>query len=71
MCFWAKKKRLIEIVLLSTHNICFALEIKEINFQCALLSGSLNLALYLFNDLNVVCALVWIRQHGYKLLNII
>ena len=27
-----------EMVLLSTHNICFGLEIKKIIFQCALLS---------------------------------
>ena len=37
----AQKNRLIETVLLSTHNICFCLEIKKIVFQFALLSGGL------------------------------
>ena len=41
MCFGAQKNRLIETVLLSTHNICFGLEIKKIIFQYALLSGGL------------------------------
>ena len=37
----AQKNRLIETVLLSTHNICFGLEIKKIIFQYTLLSGGL------------------------------
>ena len=39
MCFGAQKNRLIETVLLSTHNICFGREIRKIIFSCALLSG--------------------------------
>ena len=35
----AQKNRLIEIVLLSTHNICFGSEIRKIIFKCALLAG--------------------------------
>ena len=34
----AQKNRLIETVLLSTHNICFGLEIKRLVFQYTLLS---------------------------------
>ena len=37
----AQKNRLIETVLLSTHNICFGSEMKKIVFQYALLSGGL------------------------------
>ena len=37
----AQKNRLIETVLLSTHNICFGREIKKIVFQYTLLSGGL------------------------------
>ena len=37
----AQKNRLIETVLLSTHNICFGLEIKKIIFQYTHLSGAL------------------------------
>ena len=37
----AQKNRLIETVLLSTHNICFGKEIKKIVFQYSLLSGAL------------------------------
>ena len=37
----AEKNRLIETVLLSTHNICFGWELKKIIFQYALLSGGL------------------------------
>ena len=40
----AQKNRLIETVLLSTHNICFGSEIKKIVFQYALLSGELSKA---------------------------
>ena len=38
----AQKNRLIEMVLLNTHNICFGWEIKKITFQYALLSGGLS-----------------------------
>ena len=38
----AEKNRLIETVLLSTHNICIRCEIKKITFQYALLSGGLS-----------------------------
>ena len=41
MCFGHSKECLIETVLLSTHNICFGREIREIIFQYALLSGGL------------------------------
>ena len=41
MCFIALKNRLDEMVLLSTHIICFGREIKKIVFQYALLSGGL------------------------------
>ena len=37
----AQKNRFIETVLLSTHNICFGLEIKKIVLQYTLLSGGL------------------------------
>ena len=41
MCFGAQKNRLIETVLLITHNICFGWEIKKIIFLYTLLSGGL------------------------------
>ena len=41
MCFGCSKERLTEKVLLSTHNICFGLEIRKIIFQYTLLSGGL------------------------------
>ena len=34
----AQKNHLIETVLLSTHNICFGLEIRKLNFHYALLT---------------------------------
>ena len=34
----AQKNRLIETVLLSTHNICFGREIRKLNFRLALLT---------------------------------
>ena len=37
MCLGAQKSRLIETVLLSTHNICFGREIKKIVFQYTLI----------------------------------
>ena len=37
----AQKDRLIETVLLSTHNICFGWEIEKIIFSYVLLSGDL------------------------------
>ena len=40
----AQKNRLIETVLLSTHNICFGREINKVVFQYALLSGGLYLS---------------------------
>ena len=43
----AQKNRLIEMVLLSTHNICLGWEIKKIVFQYALLSGGLGSTMYL------------------------
>ena len=33
ICLGAQKNRLIETVLLSTHNICFSLEIRKLNFR--------------------------------------
>ena len=44
----AQKNRLIEMVLLSTHNICFGLEIRKIIFSYAHLSGGLLLLLNFF-----------------------
>ena len=41
MCFGAQKNRLIETVLLSTHNICLGYEIRKIIYQYALLSGDM------------------------------
>ena len=41
MCLGAQKNHLIESVLLSTHNICFGLDIKKIVFQYTLLSEGL------------------------------
>ena len=38
ICFGCSKNRLIETVLLSTHNICFGLEIRKLNFRYALLT---------------------------------
>ena len=34
----AQKKRLIETVLLSTHNVCFGLEIRKLIFRYKLLT---------------------------------
>ena len=42
MCYGAKTNRLIETVLLSTHNICFGCVLRKIIFCYALLSGGLN-----------------------------
>ena len=41
MCFGWSKNRLIETVLLSTHNTCFGWEIRKINFSYAFLFESL------------------------------
>ena len=41
MCLGAQKNRLIETVLLSTHNICFGLEIRKLIFHITCLSGGL------------------------------
>ena len=38
----AQKNRLIETVLLSTHNICFGREIRKLNFRYALLTKVLH-----------------------------
>ena len=38
----AQKNRLIETVLLSTHNICFVWEIRKLNFRYALLTKVLD-----------------------------
>ena len=43
MCLGAQKNRLIETVLLSTHNICFDWEIRKIIVSYALLSGGLDI----------------------------
>ena len=45
----AQKSRLIETVLLSTHNICFGWEIKKIIFQYTLLSGGLVPGIYMYH----------------------
>ena len=45
MCFGAQNNRLIEAVLLSTHNICIGWEMKKIIFEYALLTGGLKLLL--------------------------
>ena len=34
----AQKNRLIETILLSTHNMCFGLEIRKLNFRYTLLT---------------------------------
>ena len=39
ICLGAQKKRLIETVLLSTHNICFGLEIRKLFLCDALLTN--------------------------------
>ena len=39
----AQKNRLIEMVLLSTHNICFGREIRKLDFRYALLTKVLKL----------------------------
>ena len=44
--FGAQKNCPIEMVLLSTHNICFACEIRKINFQYTLLSGGLGMEVF-------------------------
>ena len=41
MCFGAQKNRLSEVVLLSTHNICFGWEIRKIMFRYTPVSGGL------------------------------
>ena len=46
MCFGTQKNRLIETVILSTHNICLGCEIKKIVLQYTLLSGDLCLGLF-------------------------
>ena len=46
MCFGAQKNHLIEMVLLSTHNICLGSEIRQKNFSYTLLSGVLSLNAY-------------------------
>ena len=51
--------RLIETVLLSTHNICFGLEIKKIGFQYALLSGGLLKPLKVSHFIARRCLLTW------------
>ena len=40
----AQKNRLIETVLLCTHNICFGWEMKKLNFRYALLTQVLELS---------------------------
>ena len=58
----AQKNRLIETVLLSTHNICFGWEIKKIIFQYALLSGGLNYG-YLFSFVAGIGSIRNIHHH--------
>ena len=41
MCFGTQKNYLFEMVVLSTHNICFVLEIRKINLNYAILSRGL------------------------------
>ena len=41
----AQNSRLSEMVLLSTHNICFGLEIRKLNFRYALLTKVLGIVL--------------------------
>ena len=48
----AQKNRLIETVLLSTHNLCFGLEIRKFNFCYALLTKVLSILLF-FLELNI------------------
>ena len=43
MFFGAQKNLLIEMVLFSTHNMCFGCEIRKMIFNYALLSRSLNI----------------------------
>ena len=42
----AQKKRLIETLLLSTHNICNGREIRKLNFRYALLSKVLIICMF-------------------------
>ena len=46
MCLGAQKNRLIQTVLLNTHNICIGWEIRKIIFWYPLLSGGLSHASY-------------------------
>ena len=41
-CLGAQKNRLIETVLLSTHNTCFGLEIRKLTFRYTLLTKVLS-----------------------------
>ena len=50
----AQKNRLIDIILLSTHNICFGRKIKKIIFGYTLLSGSLHISAVLSKPLLLV-----------------
>ena len=50
----AQKNRLIEMVLLSTHNICFGLEIRKIIFKYTLLSGGMDKGLDLHVPVSVI-----------------
>ena len=51
--FWVlKKNRLSETVLLSTHNICFDLEIKKIFQTYYILSGHLIIIVYFQRKVN-------------------
>ena len=44
---------IIETVLLSTHNICFGREIRELDFWYTLLTKDLNGACGFVNDVNI------------------
>ena len=63
MCFGAQKNRLIETVLLSTHNICFDEEMRKMLFNYALLSGGMQ---YLNITVNKTLTHVIIIDNGQQ-----
>ena len=62
----AQKNRLIETVLLSTHNICFGWEIRKLNFCYALLTKVLYICIYTMHNKFSNC-FVWVSPSTSEL----
>ena len=54
----AQKNRLIETVLLSTHNMCYGWEMRKIIFEYTLVSGGLISRTHQFSGLTLPLAIV-------------